>query len=506
MLVNGIPKRLGHIWVGPKPAPINWMRTWPELHPDWEYTVYDNDFLCSYPFRLRAHINEYFWRGLYAGVQDLMRYEILYEFGGFMADADAICRHRIDELLTHPRAYTVWDRPENDRFRAVCPILACEPGNRFVGRLIDRLLETDPSSLRKAEVSTGNRFLGGVLKQDQTPPEEVTIWPMHYFLPWHKSDPEKVYSGPDTVYAEQQYGTSLWAYNRGKGESIEKADQKTLSSRREGLISRLVGGQGRPQSPLRDLDQSRASTAHRAAEQARIKEDSPAFVADRTELSGAVLSSLNSARHEPRVHGLHYFRHMQNQPITQSKLKTRSAEIRSGLAGWVASAKRALVIGFDTGHLVLHAHILSPGTEIFALEGCRWYREKDKKPPQKHIYAPAAAEWLVARGNGQISARIGGEAHLLEELIQEGRQEDFDLALVTNADVRTLSLVPLLNKLLTEDAILVLAGESAEHALSHSKRLMLQRLTYAPFDCMESPSGGGSLAAQRIIPQTEACY
>ncbi len=63
MMVNGIPKRLGHIWIGPKPAPMTWMQTWPELHPDWEYTIYDNDFLCSYPFRLRAHINEYFGVG-----------------------------------------------------------------------------------------------------------------------------------------------------------------------------------------------------------------------------------------------------------------------------------------------------------------------------------------------------------------------------------------------------------------------------------------------------------
>ncbi len=298
-----------------------------------------------------------------------------------MADADAICRHRIDELLTHPRAYTVWDRPENDRFRAVCPILACEPGNKFVGRIIERLLAINPSRMRKAEVSTGNRFLGGVLKQEQTTHDEVTIWPMHYFLPWHKSDPKKVYSGPDTVYAEQQYGTSMWAYNRGKGESAEKVDQQTLSNRREALIDRLIGGRGRPQSPFRDRDQFRVAVAHQAAEQAREKEDDPSFLTDRASLSAAVLSGLKSAGHESLVHGLHYFRHMQNQRITQSKLKTRSAQIRSGLVGWLASAKRALVIGFDTGHLVLHAHILSPSTEICAIEGCRWYREKEKNPP-----------------------------------------------------------------------------------------------------------------------------
>ena len=30
-----IPKRLGHIWIGPKPAPKLWMDSWPKLDP-WE--------------------------------------------------------------------------------------------------------------------------------------------------------------------------------------------------------------------------------------------------------------------------------------------------------------------------------------------------------------------------------------------------------------------------------------------------------------------------------------
>ena len=83
------------------------MQTWPEKHPDWEYRVYDNEFLMEFPFRNRKLINEYFWRGEYAGVQDLMRFEILYEFGGFMADADSICRHPVDELLVDKGACTV---------------------------------------------------------------------------------------------------------------------------------------------------------------------------------------------------------------------------------------------------------------------------------------------------------------------------------------------------------------------------------------------------------------
>lgn len=217
-----IPKRLGHIWIGPKPAPRAWMDSWPKLHPDWSYTVYGNDTLTGHPFRLRRLINEYAWRGAWAGVQDMMRYELLYRYGGFMADADAISLHPVDELLDQPRAYTVYDRPESDKFRGVCPFLACEPGNPFVGAVIDELAGLDPWELRKPEVSTGNRFLMRMIKDRAPGPDVLKIFPTHTFIPWQKSAPNVWYDGPDKIYAEQKWGTSTFAYNRAGGPSEKR--------------------------------------------------------------------------------------------------------------------------------------------------------------------------------------------------------------------------------------------------------------------------------------------
>jgi hypothetical protein len=33
-----IPRNLGHIWIGPKVAPEDWMQTWVDKHPEWNYT------------------------------------------------------------------------------------------------------------------------------------------------------------------------------------------------------------------------------------------------------------------------------------------------------------------------------------------------------------------------------------------------------------------------------------------------------------------------------------
>ena len=77
-----IPKKMAHIWIGPLNPPVEWMNTWKEKHADWEYTLYDNNFLKSFSFKNKKLIEKYYELGLYAGAADLMRYEILYEFGG----------------------------------------------------------------------------------------------------------------------------------------------------------------------------------------------------------------------------------------------------------------------------------------------------------------------------------------------------------------------------------------------------------------------------------------
>ena len=36
-----IPNKLWQIWIGPKPAPSQWMNTWPKHHPNWDYKIMD---------------------------------------------------------------------------------------------------------------------------------------------------------------------------------------------------------------------------------------------------------------------------------------------------------------------------------------------------------------------------------------------------------------------------------------------------------------------------------
>jgi hypothetical protein len=476
------------------------MQSWPEKHPGWEYTIYDNDFLTGYPFRLRKLIDEYFWRGLYAGVQDMMRYEILYEFGGFLADADAICLHPVDDLLTRQCAYTVYDRPEGDQFRGVCPVLACAPGNPFLKEVIDRLATREPWELRKAEVSTGNRFLMSVIRDVMPGPEQLQIWPTHYFIPWHKSDPDTYYSGPDKVYAEQKWASSMYAYNRegGPGDIVYSVEE--LAERHDATVSRLLGRTGKVDAPGTFNGQDRHNAARHETAKVRELLESADWKADLLSLN-KTLESTQMAK-ERRFHGMHFYRHMQNQPLTKGRLRSRSSRIRECLLGWLASARSALILGIDTGHLPLAALHLSPDLRMTALDGCRWRYYEDKNPPRPANYVPAAASWLSDRFPDRFSITLGSEPdHLSNPDWWSMEGDAFDLIMVPLVHRRTLHALSLISRRVKPGTVVVCASPFDRQGFDQTDRLGLQGLTYEPLCREDFGRDRGSYSAAFFRPQ-----
>ena len=140
-----IEKKLMHIWVGPRPAPLKWMYTWRDKHPDWEYSIFTDAMLRQRRWYNQPLIEHYYNAKAFCGVSDLIRYELLYEHGGFIAEADMICLENTDELWQSPEdhAYTCYEN-EKGRPDFVQPIFACNPGNEFIKLLIDTLHTLKP--------------------------------------------------------------------------------------------------------------------------------------------------------------------------------------------------------------------------------------------------------------------------------------------------------------------------------------------------------------------------
>lgn len=218
-----IEKIIHQVWIGPLPPPTKWMNTWKEKNPNWEYKLWTNKEVFSRKWKNQHLIDEYVRRydltkgrkpsqdtftsarglvfkgekaTLFAWhvIADILRYEILYEEGGYMPGADTVCLKSIDDKFQVDfGAYTVrtgnlyvdkmnylkgkypngnpsnedrlaWDRYA---YENASPILACKKGNKFVGQLVDELHKLKPEDLGEAVDTTGNVFMGKMIRKYQ---------------------------------------------------------------------------------------------------------------------------------------------------------------------------------------------------------------------------------------------------------------------------------------------------------------------------------------------------
>jgi hypothetical protein len=485
-----LPKRMGHIWIGPKPAPDSWMRSWPEKHPEWDYRVYDNQFLQNHRFRTRNLINEYFWRGEYAGVQDLMRYEILYEFGGFMADADAVCLHPVDELLTGPGAYTVYDRP-GEEGRGVSPFLACEPRNPLVGEVIERLSQLEPWELRKPFHSTGNLFLMSLIRQWGE--DRLTIWPSHYFIPWHHTEPENVYRGPDKIYAEQMWGSATWSYNRGEDEGSRKVlSRNELSERAASLRQRLIGDL-LPQQRAEGFAEAAARFAP-AVQPKNIL--SPDFKRRVQQLNAALVARMAEEKLEPVFHGRLFYRDRQRHPITESPFMTRTSALRDHLAVRLAGARNTIQIGVDTAHLLLLHKSVQPAAQIVAFDSCH---PLGRNAARTDVYVPAAMEWISDSFPGDITFLSGRPARTLPGHFQRNPGWKADLLHFNGIDENFLKCYGAAISALRPDGDIFIHDADPSAVKARLEQLQMIGEVGEPFEYEEFGNGGGAFLHLRRL-------
>ncbi|MGB0966700.1 MAG: glycosyltransferase family 32 protein [Halocynthiibacter sp.] len=494
-MMNSIPKRLGHIWIGPKPMPRHWMQTWPEKHPDWEYRIYDNDFLMEFPFRNRRLINEYFWRGEYAGVQDLMRYEILYKFGGFMADADSICLHPVDELLKGKRACTVYDQQDTEK-AGVSPFLAAEPRNPVLGEVIDRLGQLQPWDLLKPWRSTGNRFLIRAIREIGE--EKVTIWPSHYFIPWHHSDPEDVYSGPDKVYAEQQWGTTRRAYNAKDVAAGVVKNRAEINAEAEELRSALVTramsemAPELPQAQVQEPDVQRADLHIDAWEGAS---QSAAWAEGLQDLNTTLSTALIQAGLPPRIEAEPFYCLRQKKDLPSASLIVKTDPLRIRLAAWMSQAETVVQVGLDGGHLALLQKILQPHARLVIVDpGGRI--EGDHAAAAK-VYVSAAVNWLRQHFGDSIQGMIGWPGATLTRYFLNHPEFRADLVHINGISSTFLSSYGAAVEALKPGGHVIISHTNAEQLRRRVQQLQIIGEAGTPLDYAEFGRLRGAFAVLR---------
>lgn len=209
--MSKIPKIIHQLWIGNKPAPTNMMNTWKEKNPGFEYIFWNEDEIKKRNLQLTcAHrINEI---EEINGKADIIRWEILYHYGGIFLDADSICIEPIDDILLNTICFAGW---ENEKLRPgliATGTMGFPPRHPLVEMAI-KYIQSREVSIAKTRMmawqTVGPMLLTKLYNTGKF--KDLTIFPSYTFLPIHCTGDE--YIGHGKIYAYQEWGSTKNSYD-----------------------------------------------------------------------------------------------------------------------------------------------------------------------------------------------------------------------------------------------------------------------------------------------------
>lgn len=209
-----IPKIIHQLWIGPKPAPTNMLQTWKDAHVPlgYEYILWTEEecnrrnmtFRCQKQIDQMIEIN---------GKADIMRWEILYQYGGFFLDADSICIEPFDTYFEKCVAFATYENESIRQKLIATGTMGFVPEHALCKDIIDWICSESAESVDmlhriRAWGSVGPGLLTRFLETGKY--KDFTVFPSHCFLPIHFTGNE--YTGHKKVYAFQAWGTAYNSY------------------------------------------------------------------------------------------------------------------------------------------------------------------------------------------------------------------------------------------------------------------------------------------------------
>lgn len=169
-----IPKIFHRIWLGPNKLPsksVKYGRTWEKHHPDWEMKLWTDDNMPNL-------INEKYLPicTTYSEMSDLIRYELLYRFGGVYIDTDFSDYKNIEPLIQDKDIFV-----SSESRRILCGgIIGSSKKHPLIKRVIDKI----PEQLINTTNSTSDLRIGPTFLTNTIDYDEINVLPTPYFYPY----------------------------------------------------------------------------------------------------------------------------------------------------------------------------------------------------------------------------------------------------------------------------------------------------------------------------------
>lgn len=156
-----IPRLFHFIWLGPNRLDFSYIETWRRHHPDWQLRIWTDADLTKKNFDSFSQIQQSL---KYTQKSDLMRYEILYRYGGVYFDVDFECKKNITELL-RGHTFVVCNGDFDCPFPPVMAnsFFAATPRHHILQYAMKEIQKLVIDNKKRPQEVTGPHFLGRVL-------------------------------------------------------------------------------------------------------------------------------------------------------------------------------------------------------------------------------------------------------------------------------------------------------------------------------------------------------
>jgi mannosyltransferase OCH1-like enzyme len=206
-----IPKILHQIWLGPRPEPLAWTRTWREMNPDFEYRLWTDDAIDRMGLRNDDVYRRFVCGDIYDGAADVARAEILLRYGGVYVDADSVALRPLADAPFMGAGFFAQREPnESDPELVTNAFMGAVPGHPILARYV--AVHAGIEELRPMWMVSGPGALTKVLATETR--NDVMILPWDTFFTASLSGDENGATGQS--YAEHYWSTTAerWGYDR----------------------------------------------------------------------------------------------------------------------------------------------------------------------------------------------------------------------------------------------------------------------------------------------------
>lgn len=209
-----IPKILHFIWIGDViKIPYKCMQTWTDKNPDYKVVLWDNDALNESNWKNAKQLHDMLNKKDYAGVADVMRYEILHEHGGVYIDADSVCLKPLEDWLLDCDAFACWEQEHIRNNLIANGFLGSVPQSEAMRLCIEEVATKDCTEDKLAWLITGPMLVTDVFFKQKP---NLTVYPSHFFMPKH-------HTGFESKATGHRFADHIWGSDTGYDNMNERA-------------------------------------------------------------------------------------------------------------------------------------------------------------------------------------------------------------------------------------------------------------------------------------------